>query len=100
MCVCVCVYVCVCLHTHTFLCIISQLYWLVKHIGQIINPNTITLVICFNKQFASILNNILTANVDKYNILSKFHARCRKGYSTNEQVILIYTIVELLRIQK
>ena len=64
------------------------------------NYRPITLLSCLGKIFTSVLNSRLNTFIEESLLLHQNQAGFRSGYSTNDHIFSLYTLVELLRVKK
>jgi hypothetical protein len=55
---------------------------------------------CFGKLFTAVLLTRLNAFSEKFSILNENHSGFRKGYSTIDNIFVLYAFFELLKIKK
>ena len=74
-----------------------------KQKGEKSNPENyrpITLVSCVGKLFTSILSNRLYTYVESNNVFTNTQAGFRKGYSTTDNIFILYSRIEMLNYRK
>ena len=74
-----------------------------KQKGEKSNPENyrpITLVSCVGKLFTSILSNRLYTYVESNNVFTNTQAGFRKGYSTTDNIFILYSLIEMLNYRK
>ena len=64
------------------------------------NYRPITILSCMGKLFTSILNNRLNVLSNELDILSENQAGFRKGYSTTDNIFVLYSLIDILRSKK
>jgi hypothetical protein len=64
------------------------------------NYRPITLLSCLGKLFTAILNNRLQKFADDSELLNKFQAGFRKGYSTVDNMFILNSLIEFLKSKK
>ena len=70
-----------------------------KNKGNRENPNNyrgITILSCFGKLFTNILNRRLNTFLDNLDVIGNEQAGFRKGYSTNDHIFTLYSLIEIL----
>ena len=70
-----------------------------KNKGNRENPNNyrgITILSCFGKLFTNILNRRLNNFLDNADVIGNEQAGFRKGYSTNDHIFTLYSLIEIL----
>ena len=55
----------------------------------------ITLDSCFSKAVSAILNNGLNDYADHVELITKFHAGFRKGFSTVDNMFVFYSLITI-----
>ncbi|MCG8113215.1 MAG: reverse transcriptase domain-containing protein [Candidatus Thiodiazotropha taylori] len=64
------------------------------------NYRPITILSCFGKLFTSILNSRLNKFLNDHNIMEENQAGFRAGYSTTDQIFVLYALTEILKAKK
>ena len=64
------------------------------------NYRPITLLNCMGKLFTSIINNRLTVFSEQVELICKNQSGFRKGYSTIDNIFVLYILIELLKVNK
>ena len=70
-----------------------------KNKGDREDPNNyraITILSCFGKIFTSILNNRIRLFIEQFSVIGCEQSGFRKGYSTNDNIFILYGIVNIL----
>ena len=70
-----------------------------KNKGNRDDPNNyrgITILSCFGKLFTSVLNNRLCRFIEQFDIIGNEQSGFRKGYSTNDNIFILYGIINIL----
>ena len=74
-----------------------------KNKGNHLDPNNfrpITILSCFGKLFTAVLLTRLNAFSEKFSILNENQSGFRKGYSTIDNIFVLYAFFELLKLKK
>lgn len=61
------------------------------------NYRPITILSCLGKLFTAVLNNRLTMYLDNENILNENQAGFRQGYSTNDNIFVLHSLIEVIK---
>ena len=74
-----------------------------KNKGNIEDPNNyrpITILSCMSKVFTAVLNNRLQRFLETNNLLNENQCGFRKGYSTCDNIFVMYALIEYLKVRK
>ena len=74
-----------------------------KNKGNIEDPNNyrpITILSCMGKVFTAVLNNRLQRFLETNNLLNENQCGFRKGYSTCDNIFVMYALIEYLKVRK
>lgn len=74
-----------------------------KKNGEVTDPSNyrpITLLSCFGKLFTAIINNRLTSYAEENNIISDCQTGFRKGFSTADNVFVLFSLIQHLFTRK
>ncbi len=74
-----------------------------KNKGSKIDPKffrPITIISCFGKLFTSILNTRLNDFSDDFCLICENQGGFRKGYSTNDNLFILHTLVNIMKCKK
>ena len=64
------------------------------------NYRPITLLSCLGKLFTLVINNMLKAYAEEYNLINSCQAGFRKGYSTTDNLFIIQNLIDILKASK
>ena len=64
------------------------------------NYRPITILSCMGKLFTAVLNRRLSQYLENNNLLNENQAGFRKGYSTSDNIFVLYGLIELLKARK